>query len=401
MVGPGIFLHVQNPSLSGGVRISGMTDTLHYLDHAATTPMRQVAVEAWLKHSSAVNPGGQYGSGRRARSVLDDAREQIAELMGADPIEVIFTSSGTEADNIAIQGLFEISEHNRIVSTPIEHPAVKDAVEKLAQERGAEVALLPVDRHSHVSDLTPLDAPAALATCMYANNETGAIQPIPEIIARAAAQGTPVHVDAVQAVGRVPIDFHGLGATTLASSAHKYGGPRGAGFLLAKRSPAPSAIFVGGGQERGIRPGTVDVASAASMAAALTEAVTQLEQENARIAGLRDDLQAKILAAVDDVRVNTAEPALPGHLHLSFPGADGDSMIMLLDSLGVEAATGSACSAGVNRMSHVLEAMGVADSEGIGSLRFTLGRTTTAEDVDYLAAHIADVVGKARNAGLR
>ncbi|MDR7329139.1 cysteine desulfurase family protein [Corynebacterium guangdongense] len=374
---------------------------MHYFDHAATTPMRQAAIDAWVRHSQAVNPGGQYGSGRRARSVLDDAREQIAGIMGAEPIEVIFTASGTEADNIAIHGLYRASELSRIVSTPIEHPAVKEVVEHLVAEEGAEAVLLPVDRHSHVSDLSALDVPAAVATCMYANNETGAIQPIPEIIARAAAVGTPVHVDAVQAVGRVPIHFHDLGATTLASSAHKYGGPRGVGFLLAKRSPAPTAILHGGGQERGIRPGTVDVASAAAMAAALQEAVDEMVAANGRISALRDELRERILAAVDDVRVNTAEPALPGHLHLSFPGADGDSMIMLLDSLGVEAATGSACSSGVSRMSHVLEAMGVADAEGIGSLRFTLGRTTTAEDVEYLAAHIAEVVEKARRAGLR
>ena len=379
----------------------GRASTLHYFDHAATTPMRQVAIDAWVQHANAVNPGGQYGSGRQARSVLDDAREQIAGLMGADPIEVIFTASGTEADNIAIRGLYRAFELNRIVSTPIEHPAVKESVEYLVANEGAEAVLMPVDRHSYVSDLTALDTPAAVATCMYANNETGAIQPIPEIIARATAAGTPVHVDAVQAVGRVPINFHELGATTLASSAHKYGGPRGVGFLLAKRSPAPTAILHGGGQERGIRPGTVDVASAAAMAAALQEAVNDMAADNERIVALRDELRERILASVENVRVNTAEPSLPGHLHLSFAGADGDSMIMLLDSLGVEAATGSACSSGVNRMSHVLEAMGVEDSEGIGSLRFTVGRTTTEADVEYLAGHLADVVSKARAAGLR
>lgn len=378
-----------------------MTETVHYFDHAATTPMRRVAVEAWVTHSGALNPGGQYRSGRRARSVLDDAREEIAALLGADPVEVIFTSSGTEADNIALQGLFRASDLNRIISTPVEHPAVREVVEKLRREDGAEVELLPVDRSSRVSDLSAVDRPAALATCMYANNETGAIQPVPELIARAAAQGTPVHVDAVQAVGRLPIDFHRLGATTLASSAHKYGGPRGAGFLLARRSPAPAPVLFGGGQERGIRPGTVDVAAAAAMAAALREALAEREEENTRIARLRDDLREQILARVEEVRVNTVEPALPGHLHLSFPGADGDSMIMLLDSLGIEASTGSACSAGVNRMSHVLEAMGVAPEEGIGSLRFTLGRGTTAADVAYLAEHLGGVVERARSAGLR
>lgn len=368
-----------------------------YLDHAATTPMRQVAIDEWTRHAGAVNPNSQYGAGRKARSVLDDARESIAELMGAEPIEVIFTGSGTEADNIAVQGLFQASELNRVVSTRIEHPAVGETIDAL----GADVEYLPVTATGHVEDLSALDTPAALATCMFANNETGAIQPIAEIAQRAAAQGTPVHVDAVQAVGKLPIDFTELGLTTLASSAHKFGGPRGAGFLLAKRSPAPSSVLHGGGQERGIRPGTVDVASAAAMAAALREAVGEMDAENARVAALREDLRSRILATVDDVVINTAEPALTGHLLLSFPGADGDSMIMLLDSLGIEASTGSACHAGVNRMSHVLEAMGVATDVGLGSLRLTLGRTTTSDDIELVATHIADVVNKARVAGLR
>lgn len=366
-----------------------------YLDHAATSPMRQVAIDAWTEHAGALNPGSQYGAGRRARSVLDDARESVAEIMGADPVEVIFTASGTEADNLAIQGLYRASELTRVVSTPIEHPAVGETVAAL----GAEVDLLPVDRSGHVSDFSALDTPAALATCMYANNETGAIQPIDDIVARAGE--TPVHVDAVQAVAKLPIDFHDLGVTTLASSAHKFGGPRGAGFLLVRRSPAPTAIIHGGGQERGIRPGTVDVASAAALAAALREAVGEMAAEDVRIAELRNTLRDNILATVEDVVVNSVEPVLPGHLHVSFPGADGDSMIMLLDSLGIEAATGSACHSGVNRMSHVLEAMGVQMSDGIGSLRLTLGRTTTAVDVDVVSRHIADVVARARAAGLR
>lgn len=366
-----------------------------YLDHAATSPMRQVAVEAWNRHAGAANPGSQYGAGRRARSVLDDARETIAEIMGADPIEVVFTSSGTEADNLAIQGLYRASPLERVVSTRIEHPAVGETVAALR----AQVDYLPVSRTGHVTDLSALDTPAALATCMYANNETGAIQPVPEIVARAG--DIPVHVDAVQAVAKLPIHFHDLGVTTLASSAHKYGGPRGAGFLLARRSPAPSAVLHGGGQERGIRPGTVDVASAAAMAAALREAVDEMEAENTRVAGLRDSLREAIVSRVDNVVVNSVEPVLPGHLHVSFPGADGDSMIMLLDSLGIEAATGSACHSGVNQMSHVLEAMGVDMVDGIGSLRLTLGRTTTQDDVEQVASHMSDVVARARAAGLR
>ena len=251
----------------------------HYFDYAATQPMRQAAIDAWVAAAGSVNSGAQYASGRKSRSVLDDAREKVAELLGCEPIEVIFTASGTEADNIAIQGLYRAAERGpeerrtrRIISTPIEHPAVRDTVATL-ERQGATVELLPVDRHSRVSDLSALDTPADLATCMWANNEIGALQPVEDIVARASAQEIPVHIDAVQVVGKLPINFVELGATTLAASAHKFGGPRGIGLLLARRSPAPQPIAYGGGQERGIRPGTVDVASAAGLAAALEESV--------------------------------------------------------------------------------------------------------------------------------
>lgn len=370
-----------------------------YFDHAATTPMRQVAVDTWAEHARALNPGGQYGSGRRARSVLDDARETIADLLGCEPVEVIFTASGTESDNLAVQGLYAASERTRVISTPIEHPAVMEPVEALTA-RGAQVELLPVDASGRVRDLSLLGEPAALATMMWANNETGAIQPLAEFITAAQATGTPTHVDAVQAVGHLPVDFQALGATTLAGSAHKFGGPRGAGLLLARRSPAPSAVLHGGGQERGIRPGTVDVAGAAATAAALREAVAEIEAEIPRLQELRDRLRTGILATVDNVIVHTSEPTLPGHLHLSFPGAEGDSLIMLFDTLGIEASTGSACAAGVNRASHVLLAMGITEADARGAIRFTLGRTTTAADVDAVLARVAEVADRARLAGL-
>lgn len=369
----------------------------HYFDHAATSPMRQVAIDAFVEHAGVLNPGGQYGSGRHAGRVLADARETIARLLGAEPIEVIFTSSGTEADNIAVQGLYATAELNRVVSSPIEHSAVGDTVAALP---GATVDLLPVNAAGRIQDLSALDSPAALATLMWANNETGVLQPVEEFVARATAAGTPTHIDAVQTVGKLPLDFHDLGVTTLAASAHKFGGPRGVGLLLARRSPAPTAILHGGGQERGIRPGTVNVAGAASMAAALEESVREMTAEQDHIRGLRDRLKATIQAAVDDVVVYTSEPALPGHLHLGFPGAEGDSLIMLFDVLGIEAATGSACASGVNRVSHVLLAMGVEEQEARGALRLTLGRTTTEEDVDFLAGHFADVVARARLAGM-
>ena len=370
-----------------------------YLDYAATQPMRQCAIDAWVDAARSLNPGSAYGSGRKARSVLDDARETVAELLGCEPIEVIFASSGTEADNIAIQGLFRAASDTtpRIVSTPIEHPAVGETVDKLRAQHGATVELMPVDSTGHVSDLSALDTPAALATCMWANNETGAIQPVADITARATAQGTPVHIDAVQVTGKLPINFHELGATTLAASAHKFGGPRGIGLLLSRRSPAPQPIAFGGGQERGIRPGTVDVASASALAAALRESVAEMGQETTRLAALHDKLKAGIESSIDNIIINSTEPTLVSHLHVSFPGTDGDSLIMLLDAAGIEASAGSACHAGVNRMSHVLEAMGIDEEHGRGSLRFTLGRLTTEEDIDTVLAELPEIIRRARS----
>lgn len=365
-----------------------------YFDHAATTPMRQCAIDAWVEHAGALNAGSQHAAGRKANAVLADARERIAGALGADPVEVVFTGSGTEANNIGVRGLFDASELDRVVATPIEHPAVLEVVKSLGQT-GADVEWLPVGRDGHVTDLSALDTPAAVATMMWANNETGAIQPVGEAIERATAVGTPVHVDAVQAVGHVPVDFHALGATTLAASAHKFGGPRGTGILLAKRSPAPKPVILGGGQERGIRSGTVDVASAAATAVALEEAIA----EHTEIEQLRDALVEGVRRRVDGVVVATQEPALPGHAHFMFPGANADALIMLLDVQGISVSAGSACASGVLRMSHVLEAMGYSEREAMGALRVTVGRTNTAQDVEAFLNAIPEVVEKARAAG--
>lgn len=365
-----------------------------YFDHAATTPMRQSAIDAWVEHAGALNAGSQHAAGRKANAVLADARERIAGALGADPVEVVFTGSGTEANNIGVRGLFDASELDRVVATPIEHPAVLEVVKSLGQT-GADVEWLPVGRDGHVTDLSALDTPAAVATMMWANNETGAIQPVGEAIERATAVGTPVHVDAVQAVGHVPVDFHALGATTLAASAHKFGGPRGTGILLAKRSPAPKPVILGGRQERGIRSGTVDVASAAATAVALEEAIA----EHIEIERLRDALIEGVRQRVDGVVVATQEPALPGHAHFMFPGANADALIMLLDVQGISVSAGSACASGVLRMSHVLEAMGYSEREAMGALRVTVGRTNTAQDVEAFLNAIPEVVEKARAAG--
>ena len=365
-----------------------------YLDHAATTPMRQSAIDAWVEHAGALNAGSQHAAGRKANAVLADARERIAAALGADPVEVVFTGSGTEANNIGVRGLYDASGGGRVVSTPIEHPAVLEVVKSLGQTEW-----LPVGRDGVVSDLSALDPPAAVAAVMWANNETGAIQPVHEVVARAEAAGTPVHVDAVQAVGHIPVDFHELGSATLAASAHKFGGPRGMGLLLARRSPAPKPVILGGGQERGIRSGTVDVASAAATAAALEEAVAEMAHEQQRIAGLRDAVIAGVKEAVSEVIVAKHEPCLPGHAHFMFPGANADALIMLLDAQGIQVSAGSACASGVLRMSHVLEAMGFSEREAMGALRVTVGRTNTREDVDEFLAAIPEVVERARAAG--
>ncbi|MCK7637900.1 cysteine desulfurase [Corynebacterium sp. P7202] len=377
-----------------------MPETPHYLDHAATAPIRRCAVDAWADTARLLNPGGQYASGRLARAALEEAREQIAAALGCEPVEVIFTGSGTESCNIAVQGLWRAGGRGRIISTPIEHPAVAETVTALAAA-GAEIDLLPVGADGVTLPGPVLDARASLVTCMWANNETGAIQPVAGICARAAAAGTPVHVDATQVVGHLPVDFAALGATTLAAGAHKFGGPRGVGLLIAKRSPAPTPVLFGGGQERGIRPGTANVAGAVATAAALTEAVAEIPGSTPRITDLRDRLQAGILDRVDDVLVHGADAhRLPGHLHLSFPGAEGDSLIMLLDNAGIACSTGSACSAGVNRASDVLLAMGVSEHDARGAVRFTLGPATTDADVDRVLEVITDVVSRARIAGM-
>lgn len=369
-----------------------------YFDYAATAPLRPRAREAWLEASELGNPASTYASGRRARSCLDTAREMIAEALGCEPIEVIFTASGTEADNIGVLGLWEATGRGRIVASPIEHPAVAKAV-AAAATRGATVDYLDVGADGIVTDFTPLETPASVATLMWANNETGAIQPVHEFVA--AAGDTPVHVDAVQVVGHHHVDFHALGATTLAASAHKFGGPRGVGILLAKRSPAPKPVIFGGGQERGIRSGTVDVAGAFATAHALAEAVSEIDSEASRLRELRDGLRAR-LSSIEGVICHTpdAEHALPGHLYLSFPGAASDSLIMLLDAQGIEASAGSACHNGVTRASEVLLAMGVEEAHARASLRITLGRENTAEDVDLLAQALPEVVRRARLAGL-
>lgn len=374
----------------------------HFLDHAASTPLRPEAREALIANLDLSNPSGQYATARVAKRVLEESREEVAELLGADPIEVVFTSGGTEADNLAISGLYFKSPGSDIAVPAIEHDAVLKSCRHLEQEHWAKLVEMPVSPDGRV-DLDGLPTfdrrSTALVTCMWANNETGAIQPVGQIAEAAKAARVPLHIDAVQAAGHLPLDFHASMASTMAVSAHKFGGPRGIGALLVRRDAKLTPHNNGGGQERGLRSGTQDVASAAGMAAGLRAAIADMEAEDARLRALTADLAAAI-SSIEGAIVHTVQPALPGHVYASFPGAEADSLIMLFDAAGIDCSTGSACSAGVNRPSHVLLAMGVSELVARASIRFTLGWTTSQEDVDAVKAALEQTVRRARSAGM-
>ncbi|WP_297007579.1 cysteine desulfurase family protein [uncultured Corynebacterium sp.] len=384
-----------------------------YLDHAASAPMRPEAAAALVETTGLLNPAGQYVSGRDASRTVEDAREQIGELLGADRAEVIFTGSGTEADNIAVQGLafgaLRTRGARRIHVSAVEHPAVGESVDWLCgglpvPEPLFERMEIPVDAAGRPQSVGPLDPAAdALVTAMWVNNETGNITDLPAVLRPAVAAGVPTHVDAVQAVGHLPVDFRGLGVSSLAASAHKFGGPKSVGILLARRDAVIDTPLRGGGQERKLRSGTVNPQGAAATAAALAAAVAEMDAEHARLAGYRARL-LEVVHSIPDAVVHTdASPtgpgALPSHVHVSFPGAEGDSLIMLLDVAGVDASTGSACSSGVNRASHVLTAMGVDVHTARGALRLTTGPATTDTDIDRICALLPGVVEQARAAG--
>jgi cysteine desulfurase len=381
-----------------------------YLDHAATTPMRPQATAAVTTAMAEVgNPSSLHGSGRCARRRVEESREQLAAALGARPSEVIFTSGGTESDNLAVKGLFWArrdadSRRRRILASTVEHHAVLDALDWLAAHEGAEITWLEVDGSGLVTPATLRAALAddvALATVMWANNEVGTIQPVRELAEIAHQHGVPFHTDAVQAVGAAPVRFAASGVDALTMTGHKVGGPYGAGALLLRRDTAVVPLLHGGGQERDVRSGTLDVPGTAGLAAATAIAVANQSDEAPRLGALRDRLIDGVRRIVPDVIVN-GHPTqhLPGLAHLSFPGCEGDSLLMLLDARGVECSTGSACSAGVPRPSHVLLAMGADAAGARSSLRFSLGHTSTVDDVDAVLDEIGPVVERARRAGL-
>ncbi len=386
-----------------------------YLDHAATTPMLPEAIEAMTAELAlAGNASSLHTSGRRARRVVEEAREQLAAAVGAGPSEVVFTAGGTEADNLAVKGLFwarrnQDPRRRRVLAGAVEHHAVLDPVEWLGAAEGAEVEWLPVDELGRVdvaaarASIERDPGSVALVTVLWANNEVGTVQPIEELAALAHEHGIPVHSDAVQALGQLPLDLAASTVDCLTLSAHKVGGPIGAGALVARRGLDLVPVLHGGGQERGVRSGTLDAPAVRAFAVAAELAAKNQPATAARLGALRDDLVAAVLAAVPDAQLRgDPDPTgrLPGNAHLTFPGCEGDSLLYLLDARGVECSTGSACQAGVPQPSHVLLAMGVPPDAARGALRFSLGWSSTADDVRALAAAIGPVVERARRAGL-
>jgi cysteine desulfurase len=380
-----------------------------YLDHAATTTMRPEAIEALTAHLSAVgNPSSLHASGRAARRVVEESRERIAQAIGCRPTEVVFTSGGTESNNLALKGLYWSRQRPRVLASAVEHHAVLDPLHWLVDHEGAEMTLLPVDEDCRL-DVAALAAAIAidpesvgLVSVMWANNEVGTIQPIDQVVALAKGYGIPVHTDAVQALGSVPVDFARSGVDAMTVSGHKVGGPFGVGALVVRRELELTPLVHGGGQERDVRSGTIDTPAIAGFAAAVEAAVKEQAESAERLSVLRNALVAGVLAAVPDARVHgDAAHQLPGHANLGFPGCEGDSLLMLLDAQGIECSTGSACNAGVAQPSHVLLAMGCGDEEARGSLRFTLGHTSTPEDVAAVVAAIGPAVERARAAGVR
>jgi cysteine desulfurase len=393
-----------------------MATGVHYLDHAATTPMVPAAIEAMAQHLRDVgNPSSLHASGRNARRVVEESRETIAQALNCRPGEVVFTSGGTEADNLALKGIHWARRsadprRTRILTTSVEHHAVLDPLVWLAETGAAEVELLPVDSTGRLdvaalSDAIERDpASVALVSVMWANNEVGTLQPVEDAVALAGAHGIPVHTDAVQAVGAVPVDFAACGVDALTLTGHKVGGPYGVGALLVGREVEVTALVHGGGQERDIRSGTIDPPAIAGFAAAVELAVKHQAEHAARIAALRDDLVRRIVEVVPDAHLHggTMAPVgghrLPGNAHIGFPGCEGDSLLMLLDARGIECSTGSACSAGVPQPSHVLLAMGCDEDQARHSLRFSLGHSSTQADVDAVVEAIGPVVERARAA---
>jgi len=372
-----------------------------YLDHNATTPLDPTVLEAMAPYFlGGGNPESRHAFGRSARRAWEQAKEIVGQILGAEPAEVIFTSGGTEANNLAIFGLAGAeTSPGHVVSSLMEHPAVGEPVARL------EVAGFAVDRiPTHPEGLADIAHVAEtfrddtrFATLMLANNETGAIQPVAELAALSAARGIPVHTDAVQAVGRIPVHFHDLGVTTLAASAHKFHGPVGIGILLVRRGVKLGSRLFGGGQQQGRRPGTVPVPLVVGLATALQKWHDQAAYRLGHWTRLRDHLEAGLIAALGRNHVirngpDSNELRLPQTLNIGFPDLDGDALLIQLDLAGIAASLGAACASGSTRPSPTLMSMHVPDNRLRSSVRFSLGAATTEAEVDEAIARITTVI---------
>ena len=378
-----------------------------YLDHAATTPMLPEAIAAYTGALGVVgNPSSIHSQGQNAKRMLEEAREAVAASLGADPIEVVFTSGGTESVNLAIKGLYwdarkrpGTAPRRRILVPRGEHHATIDTVEWLEQHEDAILHWLPIDEFGRIridalEDALERHDDVALLTFLWANNEVGTVQPVAELVALAKAGGVPVHADAVAAYTHVPIDFRGSGLDALSVSAHKVGGPLGIGALVLARTASVEPLIHGGGQQRRVRSGTQDAPAAVAFAAAAKHPAPDVGE-------LRDRLIEGVRAAVPSAVLRGDQvDRLSNNAHFTFPGCEGDSLLFLLDAAGVSVSTGSACQAGIPEASHVLLGMGLTETEARGALRFTLGHTTTQADVDALLAALPDAHERALRAGL-
>ncbi|WP_210480879.1 cysteine desulfurase family protein [Naasia sp. SYSU D00948] len=382
-----------------------------YLDHAATTPLLPEVLEAYVAALSIVgNASSIHSHGQAAKRMLEEARERVAAALGGDPIEVVFTSGGTESVNAAVKGIYwarrSAGAGPRIVLPGGEHHATADAAAWLEAHQGASIEQLPLDDEGRLEPAALERAlaagDAALVSVLWANNEVGTLQPVTALAEAAAAAGAPIHADAVAAFGSVPVDFRASGLSALSVSAHKIGAPAGIGALVLARGTAAEPLVHGGGQQRGLRSGTQDVAGAVAFGVAASLAAERLAEHAAALAMLRDRLVEGVLAAVPGARLRGPAPGperLPGNAHFTFEGCDGDSLLLLLDLAGISVSTGAACQAGVPELSAVLLAMGVPEHEARGALRFSLGAGTTEADVDALLRVLPAVVERAQRAG--
>ncbi|GAA3595360.1 cysteine desulfurase family protein [Klugiella xanthotipulae] len=384
-----------------------------YLDHAATTPLRDEVRDAYVQALAVVgNPASIHSHGQRAKRTLEEARERLAAALGCEPIEITYTGGGTEAINLAIKGIWWARQRDAVRPTLLipgaEHHATIDAAEWLAATQGARLAPLPLDDNARLAPtelraaLAAVGPQVALVSTLWANNEVGTVQPVPELAAVAAEYAVPLHLDAVSALGYLPVHFARSGVQAMSVSAHKIGGPVGIGALILSRSVTAVPLQHGGGQQRA-RSGTQDVAGAVAFALAAELATAELDEFARRLSALRDDLVRGVQEAVPDavlrgVAINGDR--LPGNAHFTFPGCEGDSLLFLLDAAGVSVSTGSACQAGVPETSHVLTAMGVPEGEARGALRFTLGHGSTPSDVAALVAALPQAYTRAQQAGL-